>query len=540
MNTITLGAVVLSLAMPASSPDSVPLYTNLGEHHYAITTGDPLAQAYFDQGLRLYYAFNHAESIRAFWEGARRDPSCAMCYWGVAQALGPNINMPMEPDAEEEAYRAIRQALHHAAHVTPQERALIRATSVRYGPDPGADRAARDSAYAAALRDVVREHPDDPEAATLYAESLMNLRPWRYWTRDGRPQPGTRELLGVLERVLAVSANHPGACHFFIHAVEEVEPARAVPCAERLAGLMPGAGHLVHMPGHIYIRVGRYGDAIRANEHAVHADETYIRDQRPGMGVYTAGYYPHNYDFMAFAAAMAGRSRMAVEAAEKVASLIPEEFLRAPGMTMLQNYWVRHLQEKVRFGYWADILAVPAPAEDLPHARGIWHFARGRALHEQADLRGARRELAALRAIAGHPALDGIVLDFNESRQVLEIAGNVLEAHVRLAEGRGDEAVRLAWEAAALEDELVYGEPPEWSVPVRHDAGAILLALGRWAEAEEAYRQDLRRFPENGWSLSGLARALEGQGRGGEAAEVGARARRAWAEADVALPTPGP
>jgi tetratricopeptide (TPR) repeat protein len=535
MNTIPLGAVALALAAWGSGADSVPLYTDLGDHHYPISTDEPLVQDYFDQGLRLYYAFNHAEAIRAFREGIRRDPDCAMCHWGVAMALGPNINAPMGPDAEVEAYRAVGEALSRAARVTPREAALIRATAHRYGAEPGVDRAARDSAYADALREVLRQHPEDLEAATLLAEAMMNLRPWSYWDRAGRPEPGTPEILSSLERVLSLNPDHPGACHFYIHAVEAVEPERAVPCAERLADLMPGAGHIVHMPGHIYIRVGRYMDAIRANEHAVHADETYIRDQRPGMGIYTAGYYPHNYDFMAFAAAMAGRSRMALEAAEKVASLIPAEFLRAPGMTMLQNYSVRILQMHVRFEGWDDILAYPAPDADLLHSRGVWHYARGRAFVALGRLDEARGEMSSLRAIVDSPSMDGIVLDFNEARTVLEIAHGVLDGVLAAAEGRGDHAVRVLRTAAELEDGLVYGEPPEWSVPVRHDLGMALLELGRWSEAEEVFHQDLRRFPENGWSLAGLTAALRGQGKEAEAEEVAERAHRAWTGADYEL-----
>jgi tetratricopeptide (TPR) repeat protein len=535
MHVMLMGAAMLALAGPAPQ-DSVPLYDNLGSHHYTVTTSEPTAQRYFDQGLRLYYAFNHAEAIRAFEEGARRDPSCAMCWWGVAVALGPNINMPMDPEVEPVALEAIRTARARAEGVTPVERALIEATARRYGADAGADRAALDSAYADALRRVVQDHPEDLEAATLFAESLMTLRPWSYWSRNGDPEPGTLELLEHLERVLAANPNHPGACHFFIHAVEAVDPERAVPCAERLADLMPGAGHLVHMPGHIYIRVGRYMDAIRANEHAVHADESYIQDQRPGMGLYTLGYYPHNYDFMAFAAAMAGRRTMAIGAAEKVTELIPEEILGVPGFTMLQNYVTRSLQMRVRFGDWTGILAHPEPAMELHFARAIRHYARGRAFLGTGELEAARAELGRLRAVAADPALDGVTLDFNDARTVLGIAEGVLAGTLASAEGRHDEAVDHLRRAAELEDGLIYGEPPEWSVPVRHDLGEVLLVAGRWTEAEIAFQEDLRRFPENGWSLSGLARALREQGRGAEAREVEDRLQVAWREADAGPP----
>jgi tetratricopeptide (TPR) repeat protein len=528
MNPLLLATALWALGHPAPTADSVPLFTNLGSHSYSVTTADRVVQRYFDQGLRLYYAFNHAEAIRAFREGVRRDPDCAMCWWGVAAALGPNINAPMEEDAEVAAFEAVREAVRLAPRAGPVEQALIHAMSLRYGAAAGQDRAARDSAYARALGEVAEAHPADLEAATLHAEALMTLRPWSYWTRSGDPEPGTELILRDLERVIAANPDHPGACHFYIHAVEAVHPQWALPCAERLAALMPGAGHLVHMPAHIYIRVGRYADAIRSNEHAVHADETYIRDQRPGMGIYVAGYYPHNYDFMAFAAAMAGMRDMAVQSAEKVAALLPLEFLRAPGMTMLQNYAVRTLQMLVRFEEWEAILAVEAPDPELLHSRAVWHYARGRAYAALRDFSSAERELAALSTIHRSSALDGLVLDFNEARTILEIASHVLAGIVAAGTEAFPLAIEHLREAAALEDGLVYGEPPEWSIPVRHDLGSVLLAAGRPVEAEAVFLEDLARFPENGWALRGLAAALRAQGKEADAAGVEARARASW------------
>ncbi|MFB8829210.1 hypothetical protein ACE0DR_07020 [Azotobacter sp. CWF10] len=394
---------------------AVPLYDNLGKHHYGITTGVPLAQRYFDQGLRLYYAFNHQEAIRAFEQAARLDSDCAMCYWGIALAHGPNINAPMDASAGVAAHAAIQKALERKA--SPREQALIRALATRYASPPPDDRTTLDEAYARAMREVVRQYPEDQEAATLFAESLMDLSPWQYWTQDSQPRPNTPELLAQLERVIAANPAHPGACHFFIHAVEAAQPERAVPCAERLAGLMPGAGHLVHMPGHIYIRVGRYEDAIKANEHAVHADETYIRDQNPAFGIYVAGYYPHNYDFLAFAASMIGRSGQALSATQKMAELVPQPMLREPGMTFLQHHQTRQLQMLVRFGRWDEILQAEAPPQDLPHARALWHYARGRALAARGDVPGAEAELAQLRATAQDPRMDSLRLEFNTSGQ---------------------------------------------------------------------------------------------------------------------------
>ncbi len=528
---VALGAA--SIASAQSAP--VPLYDNLGAHHYAVSTRVPLAQRYFDQGLRLYYAFNHAESIRAFTEAARLDPRCAMCQWGIALAHGPNINMPMDSAAGVAAYDAVRKAVALERHANARERALIEALAVRYVQVPPEDRAALDSAYARAMKSVVERHRDDLEAATLYAESLMDLSPWYYWERDESPRPHTPELLGQLERVLAANPDHPGANHFYIHAVEAVDPASAVPMAERLAGLMPGAGHIVHMPGHIYVRVGRYADAIEANEHAVHADESYIRDQNPALGIYTLGYYPHNYDFLAFAASMIGRSEQSIGAADKVAELIPEEMMRVPGLTLLQNLSMRPLQMRVRFERWDEILGAAAPAEDLPHARGIWHYARGRAYAARGELERADAELQQLRAAAQHPALVGARLEFNESPVILTIGTEVLAGHIAAARGDRARAIGHLREAARLEDELVYGEPPEWSVPVRQELGTILLAAEQAADAEQTFREDLRKFPENGWSLHGLARSLRAQNRDAEADAVMERFGRMWQSADYRL-----
>jgi tetratricopeptide (TPR) repeat protein len=533
-------ALLVGLAPDAraqTTAPAVPLFENLGDHHYAITTDVPLAQRYFDQGLRLYYGFNHAEAIRAFEEAARLDPDCAMCYWGKALAHGPNINLPMDRAAGLAAYEAVRSAQAREAHASPKERALIRALAARYAADPPDDRAALDAAYARALRDVVRQYPEDLEAATLLAESLMDLSPWDYWTAEGQPRENTPEMLAQLERVIAADPSHPGANHFYIHALEAVEPARALAAAERLAALMPGAGHIVHMPGHIYVRVGRYLDAIAANEHAVHADESYIRDQSPAVGVYTAGYYPHNYDFLAFAASLIGRSQQSIAAAEKMASLAPAELLREPGMTFLQQHQTRHLQMKVRFSRWDEILAAPAAPTDLPHAHAMWQYARGRALAARGDTRGAESALAQVRATAGNPEVAPLRLEFNTSGAVLSIAAEVLAGHIAAASGDHPRAIGHLREAARLEDALTYGEPPDWSVPVRQELGVLLLKAGRPAEAERAFRDDLERFPDNGWSLHGLERALRAGGRTREADDVAAQFRKIWSTADVALET---
>jgi len=530
-------SLVVGVSCAAPAEEAVPLYDDLGDYHYEVTTSVPLAQRYFDQGLRLYYAFNHAEAIRAFREAQRLDPQCAMCWWGEGISWGPNINLPMDSASGVAAYAATQRAIAERDRASEREQALIDALAVRYEPVPPADRARLDQAYSDAMADVDRRYPTDPQVSTLYAESLLDLRPWDYWNEAGEPNPGIAAALSHLEAVIAQDPRHPGACHFYIHAVEEVYPERAVPCAERLAALMPGAGHLVHMPGHIYIRVGRYLDAVEANQHAVHADEAYIQDQHPGMGMYTAGYYPHNYDFMAFAAMMIGRSDLAISSAESVTRLLPEELFGAPGMDFLQHWSVRPLQMRIRFARWDEILATPSPRADFPHAVAMWHYARGRALAATGDVDGAEQELAALREIESSAALGELKLEYNQSADLLGIGDRVLSGWIAAGSGRWDEAVASMREAVAREDALLYGEPPEWSIPPRQDLGAVLLAAGRPAEAEQAFRQDLEHFPENGWSLRGLTLALRAQGKTDEADRTDAEFQRVWATADVGPPT---
>jgi tetratricopeptide (TPR) repeat protein len=456
-----------------------------------------------------------------------------MCWWAEALAWGPNINLAMDSASAVAAFAASQKALELRGGASESERALIDALAVRYAAVPPADRAGLDQAYADAMARVAARYPQDHDVAVLASEAAMDLRPWDYWTADGLPQPGIAEALARLEGVLERNARHPGACHFYIHAVEKVYPERAVECAERLAALMPGAGHLVHMPGHIYIRVGRYLEAVQANQHAVHADETYIRDQQPGMGMYTAGYYPHNYDFMAFAAMMIGRSAESIGAAEKVATLIPAEAFGAPGMDFLQHWSVRPLLVRLRFERWDELLAVPAPPTSRPHSRALWHYARGRALVAAGDLAGARREARELRAIRTGQGLDGLRMEFNASADLLAIADGVLTGWIEAGAGRDDAAVAALREAVEREDALLYGEPPEWTVPARQDFGGVLLAVGRPADAERAFRDDLERFPDNGWSLAGLAASLRAQGRDADASRVAADLDRVWRTADV-------
>lgn len=514
-------------AAPAAS-DSMPLYTNLGTLHHAVTT-TPAAQRYFDQGLRLMYAFNHEEAINSFRQALRLDPNCAMCHWGIAVALGPNINAPMDPALEPQAAAEVAAATALQARATAAERAYIAAAARRYSASGGADRAPRDSAYAAAMRELAARHPNDPDAAALFAESMLDLSPWDNWTPAGAPKPGTQEIVRVLERTLAAHPLHPGACHFYIHTVEaSLYPQRALPCAQRLPALMPGAGHLVHMPAHVYVRVGRYADATRANEHAAHADQTYLADRQP-QGMYPF-YYAHNLDFLRLATSMEGRSAEAIQAARDLTARVPPELARQ--VPQAEMFIPAPMLMQARFGRWNDVLATPAPPADLRYASGIWHYARALALASTSRSAEAQAEVDSVAAIEAAMPADHL-LGFHSAKALLAVAHHTAAGEVALRAGRAAEAVPHLQEAVRLQDALRYDEPPPWYYPVRQSLGAALLAANRAAEAEAVYRQDLQRNPANGWSLFGLAQALHAQGKSD------AEARRdfttAWSRADVTL-----
>jgi tetratricopeptide (TPR) repeat protein len=525
-------------ARDAAAPKA-PLYDNLGSLHHSITTSSPEAQQYFDQGLRLSYAFNHAEAIRAFRQAAAIDADCAMCYWGVAFALGPNINAPITEDAAKEAYAAIGEARSRAAKASAKEQAYIAALARRYAADPKAERAPLDASYAVAMREIVQQYPDDLDAATLFAQSLMDTSPWNYWNADGSPRTFTNEVVSALESVLVRKADHLGAIHLYIHAVEaSPNPGRAERYADRLGALAPGAGHLVHMPAHIYLRTGRYNEASAANEHAVKADEAYFAgDHVPSNMMYQVGYYPHNTHFFVTSASLEGRRADALKAAEDVRMKMPAEMLREPGMgPMVQHMHLTPLFAKVRFAQWDDVLAEPAPADDLPYTRAMWHAARGLAHTGLGRLDDAEKDRAALAALKSDPALTTMyVSSVNVASAIVAIADEVLSGEIRTAQRRTAEAMKHFAGAAALEDGLTYMEPPDWPIPVRQLQGAALLALGRAKEAETAFRGDLKKFPNNGWSLSGLQASLERQGRAADAAAVKSQFEDAWKSADVKL-----
>jgi tetratricopeptide (TPR) repeat protein len=519
---------------PPDGPPLAPVLTGLGSHHVPITTRSPGSQRFFDQGLRLAYAFNHAEAERAFREAARLDPECAMCWWGVAYVLGPNINAPMFPEHVAPAWQAIRTATRLKPRVSAREGAYIDAMTARYAEHAPADRRPLDRAYADRMAEVAVRHPDDLDAATLHAEALLTLSPWQQWKPDGTPTPDTPAVLRVLEGVLARNADHPGAIHFYIHATEaSPKPERAERYADRLATLVPGAGHLVHMPSHTYIRVGRYHDGTLANIAAMKADEAYLAACH-AQGIYPAAYVPHAVHFLWATASMQGWSAKAIEAATATDAKTDHALMREPAMATLQHYTVIPLFTWTRFGRWTEILQQPAP--ELPYPRAIWHYARGRALVGTGRLDDAARALQALEAAATDEVIGAITLwDINPARTLLRIGSGVLGGELLARRGDVPGAVRRLREAVALEDGLRYNEPPDWHYPVRHSLGAVLLEAGRAREAEQVYRDDLERNRENGWALFGLMRSLEAQRRSAEAGAIRARFDKAWAHADVVL-----
>ena len=522
--------VLIAVQVQAAATPPTPLIENLGKLHHPISTTVPLAQRYFDQGLLLTYGFNHDEAINSFQEAARLDSTCAMCYWGVAFALGPNINIPMSPSVTGQALEAVREARARIGHASPVERAYIAAIAVRYSADTTRPRAVLDSAYAGAARDLLHRYPRDDDAGALYADALMNLAPWNYWEADGAPRPGTQEIISTLEKILRRNPNHIGACHFYIHAVEaSLAPQRAIPCAERLPGLAPGAGHLVHMPAHIYMRVGRYADAVTANVHAAHADETFIERRHP-TGSYPF-YYAHNLHFLWAATQMEGRSAESLRAARDLAKRVPPEMIRQ--VPPFEYLVPTPLFALVQFGKWDEVLREPQPPEELRYSRAIWHYARGRAFAARLQLDEAAAELDSLTTI--RVAIHEAPLGFQTAGSVLGVAAHALRGEIAAQRSDTAVAVRELEEAVRLQDALVYDEPPPWYYPVRQSLGAVLLTAGRAAEAETVYREDLKRNPENGWSLFGLAQALRSQGKTADATGVDARFRRAWARADVVL-----
>lgn len=524
--------------IPELAPVGATLLDGLGDYSLPVGSSHPDVQQWFDQALMLTYGFNHQAAERSFLKAIELDPQCAMCWWGAALVLGPHVNAGMDPANNAAAWERLRAAQSLAGDAPDWQQAYIQALASRYAENPPDDRAALDQAYAEAMADLVAARPDDLDAATLYAESMMNLQPWDYWTMDGQPRGRIDEIVSVLESVIERNPNHAGALHLYIHAVEASnEPERGVVAADRLRTLIPGSGHLVHMPAHIYARVGRYHDAVIANQKAVEADNAYLAACRPGPGVYPLGYVPHNHHFLWFAASMEGARDIALAAAEETHDRTSDpDLMRMPGFEGMQNFALTPLFAKVRFGLWDEIMAEPKPADDLPYMQAMWHYAQGMAAVRSGREDDARTHHEALVEASTNPAIERLMMWERYSLiQGVRVAERTLAAERAHADGDLDMALTALEAARDIEDALPYDEPPGWHAPVRHTLGAMLLEADRAADAESAYRAELRRNPENGWSLYGLAMALRAQDRNSEAEQVEARFDAAWAHADVTL-----
>jgi tetratricopeptide (TPR) repeat protein len=521
------------LAPVTKAPAGARLYDNFGTYTRNITTDSAQAQLWFNQGIQLLYGFNHDEAIRSFQQAAAIDPDCAMAWWGIAYASGLHINNPAMSDKQnKQAWDATQEALKHIDNASPVEAALIEAVSERYAwpPPPPDDRKPLDMEYADAMEAVWRAYPNDPDVGALFAESLMNLQPWDLWDHDGTPKGRTTEIVAVLERVIEMSPNHPGANHFYIHTVEaSPNPEKALPSAEKLAGLVPGSGHLVHMPAHIYARVSRYPDASDSNEKAIEVDRAYFKIAPPPE--FYSMYYVHNLHFLSWSAMMEGRYATAMKAARDLNTEVPEGFLRewtyiADGFTPV-TYHVM-----IRFGKWNVILNEPEPDSYRLVSIAMRHYARGVAYSALGKTSEARQEIELFeKAVAAIP--ENWQVGQNKASSVMKVAQKMLEGELAYREGRFNEAFASLREGVVLEEALVYDEPPGWMQPVRHALGALLIGQGQYAEAEVVYREDLAKNPGNGWAMLGLEKALEAQGNTTEAAGYRNQRAVAWKRADV-------
>jgi tetratricopeptide (TPR) repeat protein len=513
----------------ATAEGLAPLLDGLGTRTWRITTSNRLAQRYFDQGLTLAYAFNHAEARRAFRSAQALDPECAMCFWGEALVLGPNINLPMSPADAPAAYYAAHKAIALAGRAGPKEQALIQALGARYSPDGAADRAPLDAAYVDAMERVQARFPWDHEIAVLYVEALMNLSPWDYWEPGGvKPKGRTREIVTTLERVLASGLDHAGAIHFYIHVVEaSSQPERAERYVDRLGDLVPGAGHLVHMPFHIYFRVGRYRDALEVNKRAVAADDRYFAQSGGGDGIYRFGYHPHNIHSLLASAQMAGDGATAIAAAERLSRSLSDEVTRA--VPWVQPIMAAPYFAHAQFSDPATILAVPAPQGDFPYVSAMWHYMRGIAHVARGDVPAATAAAGAIARLERSPDIQALAAAGVPAGNVLALSRHVLAA--RIAQGQGDlrEAIAELERAVAIEDNLAYSEPPFWYYPVRQSLGGVLVLAGELDRAEDVFRASLARQPNNGWALYGLMQVHVRKGDARAAVAIQKRFDAAWA-----------
>lgn len=511
-----------------------PLFENLGNHTYVVSTKNKLAQQFFNQGLRLTYAFNHAEAHRSFMEASRLDPKCAMAFWGQAYVLGPNINDPFPDDERKNKYNeAIERAMKLMADATPKEQALIEALTHRYSKDLSKDVSDLNMAYMEAMTKVVAKYSEDSDIQTLYAASVMNTVPWNYWDKNGNPSPNIKEAKAALEKAMILNPENPGAHHYYIHMVELPYPDLGVPSAEKLGSLMPGAGHIVHMPSHIYIRVGRYKDAVKVNQQAILADEDYI-SQCFSQGMYPLGYYPHNIHFLWSASSLLGNSKIAIDAAKKTAEKVPVGEMK--DLYFLQNFASTPLLAYTRFGKWNDILTYPKPNDNIKHLKLIWHYARGIAFIRKNNIGEATEELDAINEMIKDPEMETIIATgFDSGTTIAKLAYEVVSGELAGLEGNYILAIEHLRKAVILEDGLIYNEPASWHIPTRQNLGAILMKAKKYEEAEKIYNEDLRALRQNGWSLTGLYQSLKAQGKMAEAEKIKQEFDKAWSDADIKI-----
>jgi tetratricopeptide (TPR) repeat protein len=516
------------------SEKGAPLFKGLGKLHYAITTRSANAQKYFDQGLTLLYAFNHGEAGRSFLEVIRLDSNCAMAWWGLGMVLGPNYNAPLSPGSLQDINNAMDKAVALSVNTTPKEKALINALAKRFPRAEVKDMSPYNAAYAAEMKEAYEQFPDDMDIATIYADALMNEHPWDLWEKNGNAKPWTPAITAVLEKIIAKEPKHIGANHMYIHAIEaSPEPGKALPSADRLLDLVPAAGHLVHMPSHIYIRTGYYHKGVLTNENATSVDSTYIA-QCKASGFYPMLLYPHNIHFMAACAFLEGNSKKALDAAWMVSRKADKKYLNESAT--VQHYYIIPYYVMVHMGKWNDILSLPMPGESLKYPRAIWHYARGMAYAAKNDLENSARELEAIKKFTEDESLKSFrIWDVNSANEVINIAALTLEGEIALCKKQYEQSVASLQKAISIEDGLMYQEPPDWFFSVRHSLGHALVQAGRFAEAEKIYHEDLQTYPENGWALIGLCNALKGQGKTTEAARVKKRFDNAWQWADVKI-----
>jgi len=518
--------------MGTADKPGAPVFMGLGSHHHKISTKNARVQRLFDQGIKLSFGFNHAEAIRSFREAARLDRHCAMCWWGVAFALGSNINLPMQPDAVKPAWQALQNAEALKRYASREERDWIDALATRYSPDANADRAQLDAAYVDAMGELWKKYPRDLDAGTFYAEAMMDTQPWDYWQADGvTPKGHGADIVATLEKIIKRSPNHPGALHLYIHAVEaSTTPERAEAAADRLEKLMPGAGHVVHMPSHIYYRVGRYADAAKVNALAALVDEQYIAACR-AQGFYPIGYYGHNIHFLWTSSEMQGRYQAAIDAARRLVKAVGPDAAKVGPQAQL--FFFTPIATYLRFGKWDEILAEPLPPAELKLQMVVTRLARGFAFANKGDAEGAKREREALATLAADPELAtyGMV----PAAQMAQLALTELDGEIARKSGNLGEAIADFTKAVTLEQALPYTEPPYWHQPASHLLGAVLLQAGQPAQAEAVYRKSLTSYRLDGWSLYGLAQAQDAQGHHADADATRKELAAVWKLADVKL-----